>query len=46
MKKIPLYIRIILGMVLGVGFALIAIRINGGVQFTKDWIKPFGNMFI
>ena len=33
-------------MVLGVGFALIAIRINGGVQFTKDWIKPFGNMFI
>jgi len=33
-------------MVLGVGFALIAIRINGGVQLTKDWIKPFGNMFI
>lgn len=46
MRKIPLYLKIIGGMVLGVLFAVIAIRFEGGVQFTKDWIKPFGNIFI
>jgi Na+/H+-dicarboxylate symporter len=46
MKKIPLYLRIISGMVLGVAFALVAIRFDGGVVFTKNWIKPFGNIFI
>lgn len=46
MKKIPLYIRIIAGMVIGVLFAIIAVKIEGGVQFTKDWIKPFGTIFI
>ncbi len=46
MKKIPLYIRIIAGMVLGVLFAVIAIQFEGGVSFTRDWIKPFGNIFI
>ncbi len=46
MKKIPLYIKIIGGMVLGVLFALVIIQFKGGVQFTKDWIKPFGNIFI
>ncbi len=33
-------------MVLGVLFAIIVVRFNGGVQFTKDWIKPFGTIFI
>lgn len=33
-------------MVLGVLFAIIAVRFNGGAQFTKDWIKPFGTIFI
>ncbi len=46
MKKIPLYIKIIAGMVAGVLFAIIALRFDGGVSFTKDWIKPFGNIFI
>ncbi|HNR15803.1 MAG TPA: dicarboxylate/amino acid:cation symporter [Chitinophagaceae bacterium] len=46
MRKIPLYIKIIAGMILGVAFALLAIRFEGGVQFTKDWIKPFGTIFI
>jgi Na+/H+-dicarboxylate symporter len=46
MKKIPLYVKIIAGMLLGVLFAVVAIQFAGGVQFTKDWIKPFGNMFI
>lgn len=46
MKKIPLYIKIILGMVAGILFAIIALKFEGGVSFTKDWIKPFGNIFI
>jgi proton glutamate symport protein len=46
MKKIPLYVKIIAGMALGVIFAVVAIQFEGGVQFTKDWIKPFGTIFI
>lgn len=33
-------------MVIGILFAIAAIQFDGGVQFTKDWIKPFGNIFI
>ena len=44
MKRIPLYVKIIGGMLLGVLFAVAAIQFDGGVKFTKDWIKPFGNM--
>jgi Na+/H+-dicarboxylate symporter len=46
MKKIPLYVKILAGMVLGIVFAIIAIQFEGGVRFTKDWIKPFGTLFI
>jgi Na+/H+-dicarboxylate symporter len=46
MKKIPLYWKIIIGMVAGVIFAVIMLQINNGVQFVKDWIKPFGTIFI
>ncbi|MBL0304547.1 MAG: dicarboxylate/amino acid:cation symporter [Chitinophagaceae bacterium] len=46
MKKVPLYIKIIAGMLAGVLFAIVAIQFSGGVKFTKDWIKPFGNIFI
>ena len=46
MKKLPLYVRIILGMVAGVLFALLVTQFDGGARFTKDWIKPFGNIFI
>ena len=27
-------------------FVVAAIQFDGGVKFTKDWVKPFGNMFI
>lgn len=33
-------------MVAGILFAIIALKFEGGVSFTKDWIKPFGNIFI
>jgi len=46
MKKLPLYIQIILGMVLGVVFALIMTNFDFGKVFIQDWIKPFGKIFI
>ncbi|MCX8020332.1 MAG: dicarboxylate/amino acid:cation symporter [Chitinophagaceae bacterium] len=46
MKKIPLYVKILAGMLLGVLFAMIALQFTGGVAFTKNWIKPFGTIFI
>ena len=46
MKKLPLYIKIILGMVLGVVFALIMTNFDFGKTFIQDWIKPFGKIFI
>lgn len=46
MKKLPLYIQIILGMVLGVVFALIMTNFEFGKGFIQDWIKPFGKIFI
>jgi Na+/H+-dicarboxylate symporter len=35
-----------MGMVLGVLFALLLIQFSWGSEFIKDWIKPFGKMFI
>ncbi|WP_299113296.1 dicarboxylate/amino acid:cation symporter [uncultured Winogradskyella sp.] len=46
MKKLALHWRIIIGMVLGVLFALLMINFEWGAQFIKDWIKPFGTIFI
>jgi Na+/H+-dicarboxylate symporter len=45
MKNLALHWKIIIGMVLGVVFGLLAITI-GWDQFTSDWIKPFGTIFI
>ena len=46
MKKIPLHFRILAGMAAGIIFAIIALQFSGGAQFTKDWVKPFGTVFI
>ena len=46
MKKLPLHWKIIIGMILGLGGGLIAIRFDGGTDFVIDWIKPFGTIFI
>ena len=45
MKKLALYWKIIIGMVLGVVFGLIASNV-GLEDFTNDWIKPWGKVFI
>ncbi|MCH9659373.1 MAG: dicarboxylate/amino acid:cation symporter [Bacteroidetes bacterium] len=46
MKKLALHWKIIIGMVLGVLFALLMINFDWGPKFVKDWIKPFGTIFI
>lgn len=46
MKKLALHWRILIGMVLGVVFALIMTNFEWGKDFVSDWIKPFGTIFI
>ncbi|MGY0392390.1 dicarboxylate/amino acid:cation symporter [Bizionia sp. KMM 8389] len=46
MKKLALHWQIILGMVLGVVFALIMSNFESGSELVTDWIKPFGTIFI
>lgn len=45
MRKLPLHIKIILGLVLGIIYAFVASWL-GWNQFTIDWIDPFGQIFI
>jgi Na+/H+-dicarboxylate symporter len=44
-RKYPLWSKIILGMVLGIIWGMIAVKL-GMEQFTADWIKPWGTIFI
>jgi proton glutamate symport protein len=46
MKKLALHWQILLGMALGVLFALVLTNFSWGPGFVGDWIKPFGNIFI
>ena len=41
-----LHWKIIIGMVLGVVFGLLMSQTSFGSDFIKDWIKPFGTIFI
>ena len=45
MKKLALHWQIIIGLVLGVLFGIVA-AINHWGQFTADWIAPFGTIFV
>ena len=45
MRKLALHWQILLGMAAGILFGIMAIS-TGMEQFTKDWIKPFGTIFI
>lgn len=45
MKKLALHWQIIIGMVLGVSFGILAVYL-GWSKFVLDWIKPFGTIFI
>lgn len=45
MKKIALHWQIMIGILAGVIFGFVAARL-GLADFVKDWIKPFGTIFI
>ncbi len=45
LKNIPLHVKILLGMFLGVIWGIISIQF-GLNQFTTDWIQPFGTIFV
>ncbi len=45
MKKLPIHIKIIIGLILGIGWAFISSAL-GWNQFTINWIDPFGQIFI
>ena len=45
MKKLALHWKIIIGMVTGIIFGLLASKM-GWITFTNHWIKPFGTIFI
>lgn len=46
MKKLALHWKILLGMLVGVLFALLLTNFDWGALFIGDWIKPFGTIFI
>ena len=46
MKKLPLHLRIILGMLLGVICGAAFTKFENGNAFILDWVKPFGTIFI
>ncbi len=45
MKKLALHWKIMIGMVLGIVFGIMASK-YGFQDFTADWIKPIGTIFI
>ncbi len=45
-NKIALHWQILIGMAAGVVFALLISQFTWGAGFIKDWIKPFGTIFI
>jgi Na+/H+-dicarboxylate symporter len=45
MKKLALHWQIIIGLILGVLFGILA-TVNQWGQFTSDWIAPFGTIFV
>ena len=46
MRKIPLHIKIIIGLVLGLLYGIVSIWFGWSVEFTIHYIKPFGTIFV
>ncbi|GMQ28767.1 dicarboxylate/amino acid:cation symporter [Algoriphagus confluentis] len=46
LKKIPLHTQIIIGLVLGLVYGIVAIQVGIPAWLTLDWIKPIGTIFI
>ncbi|WP_420576320.1 dicarboxylate/amino acid:cation symporter [Ekhidna sp.] len=45
-KRLPLHTKILIGMALGLGFGMMCIQFPSLSQFTIDYIKPIGTIFI
>ena len=43
--KLPLHIKIIIGLILGIGWSFLSTAL-GWNAFTVNWISPFGDIFI
>jgi proton glutamate symport protein len=46
MKKVALHVQILLGLVLGLSFAILSIKLGWPAAFTVNYIKPFGAVFL
>jgi Na+/H+-dicarboxylate symporter len=46
MKKISLHVQILIGMGLGILFAILSVRLGFPASFTVNYIKPFGTLFM
>lgn len=46
MKKIALHVQILLGLVLGLSFAILSVKLGWPTSFTINYIKPFGTVFL
>lgn len=43
---IPLYLKILIGMIAGILAGILALQFNGGISFVTNWVKPWGQVFI
>jgi Na+/H+-dicarboxylate symporter len=46
MKKLELHWKILIGMLLGLVFGFVMLQLEWGKDFTTDWIKPLGTIFV
>ncbi len=46
MKKIALHWQIMTGMILGILFGVLMSSFSWGTDFIKDWVEPFGVIFV
>ncbi|MEL6539753.1 MAG: dicarboxylate/amino acid:cation symporter [Bacteroidota bacterium] len=46
MRKIPVHIQIMVGLALGLFYAILSIRLGLPASFTVHYIKPFGTIFL
>ncbi len=46
MKRLALHWQIIIGLAAGILLGIVALQFEGGAIFIKNWIKPFGVIFI
>ena len=46
MTKITLHIQILIGLVLGLLFAILSVKLGWPTSFTIKYIQPFGTVFL